>query len=79
MGGGGGGGGEGGFRLFSTWNIVGNKEGFSRKCAYCVRLNFFCLDLVQISIAECDYICTRNVLWCQEHSSHIHDNHETLK
>ena len=22
--------------------------------------------------------CTRNVLWCQVHSSHIHSNHKTL-
>ena len=29
-------------------------------------------------IAKCQYNCTRNVLWCQVHSSHIHSNHETL-
>ena len=29
-------------------------------------------------IAKCQYIdCTRNVLWCQVHSSHIHSNHKT--
>jgi len=27
-------------------------------------------------IAKCQYTdCTRNVLWCQVHSSHIHFNH----
>ena len=30
-------------------------------------------------IAKCQYTdCTRNVLWCQVHSSHIHSNHKTL-
>ena len=28
-------------------------------------------------IAKCQYNCTRNVLWCQVHSSHIHSNHKT--
>ena len=28
-------------------------------------------------IAKCQYNCTRNVLWCQIHSSHIHTNHKT--
>ena len=28
-------------------------------------------------IAKCQYTdCTRNVLWCQVHSSHIHSNHK---
>ena len=31
-------------------------------------------------ITKCQYTdCTRNVLWCQVHSSHIHSNHKTLK
>ena len=29
-------------------------------------------------IAKCQYSCTRNVLWCQVHSSHIHCNQKTL-
>ena len=29
-------------------------------------------------IAKCQYNCTRNVLWCQVHSSHIYAKHETL-
>ena len=30
-------------------------------------------------IAKCQYTdCTRNVLWCQVHSSHIHTNHKTF-
>ena len=30
-------------------------------------------------IAKCQYTdCTRNVLWCQVHSSHIHPNHKTF-
>ena len=30
-------------------------------------------------IAKCQYNdCTRNVLWCQVHSSHIHSNHKTF-
>ena len=30
-------------------------------------------------IAKCHYTdCTRNVLWCQVHSSHIHSNHKTF-
>ena len=29
-------------------------------------------------IAKCQYNGTRNVLWCQVHSSHIHSNHKTL-
>ena len=30
-------------------------------------------------IAKCHYTdCTRNVLWCQVHTSHIHSNHKTL-
>ena len=29
-------------------------------------------------IAKCQYTCTRNVLWCQVHSSDIHFNHKTL-
>ena len=30
-------------------------------------------------IAKCQCTdCTRNVLWCQVHSSHIHSNHKTL-
>ena len=29
------------------------------------------------SIAKCQYNCTRNVLWCQVHSSHTHANHKT--
>ena len=30
-------------------------------------------------IAKCRYTdCTRNVLWCQVHSSHIHSNHKTF-
>ena len=44
---------------------------------------FFCLwvwveeFLIQCSfIAKCQYNCTRNVLWCQVHSSHIHTNHK---
>ena len=28
-------------------------------------------------IAKCQYNCTRNVLWCQVHSSHIHSSHKT--
>ena len=28
-------------------------------------------------IAKCQCNCTRNVLWCQVHSSHIHANHKT--
>ena len=28
-------------------------------------------------IAKCQYNCTRNVLWCQIPSSHIHTNHKT--
>ena len=28
-------------------------------------------------IAKCQYNCTRNVLWCQVCSSHIHSNHNT--
>ena len=28
-------------------------------------------------IAKCQYNCTRNVLWCHVHSSHIHANHKT--
>ena len=28
-------------------------------------------------IAKCQYKCTRDVLWCQVHSSHIHTNHKT--
>ena len=29
-------------------------------------------------IAMCQYSCTRNVLWCQVHSSHIHSSQKTL-
>ena len=29
-------------------------------------------------ITKCQHNCTRNVLWCQVHSSHIHTNHKTL-
>ena len=29
-------------------------------------------------IAKCQYNCTRNVLWCQVLSSHIHANHKAL-
>ena len=30
-------------------------------------------------IAKCQYTdCTRNVLWCQVHSSHSHSNHKTF-
>ena len=29
-------------------------------------------------ICKCQYNCTRNMLWCQVHSSHIHSNHKTL-
>ena len=29
-------------------------------------------------IAKCQYNCTRNVLWCQVQSSHIHANHKAL-
>ena len=29
-------------------------------------------------IAKCQYSCTRNVLWYQVHSLHIHANHKTL-
>ena len=29
-------------------------------------------------IAKCQYSCTRKVLWCQVHSSHIHASHRTL-
>ena len=37
---------------------------------YCLQYNF---------IAKCQYTdCTRNVLWCQVHSSHIHSNHKTF-
>ena len=28
-------------------------------------------------IPKCQYKCTRIVLWCQLHSSHIHSNHKT--
>ena len=28
-------------------------------------------------LAKCRYICTRNVSWCQVHSSHIHASHKT--
>ena len=35
-------------------------------------------DLQYNFIAKCQYNCTRNVLWCQVHSSHIHGNHKTL-
>ena len=32
-----------------------------------------------IFIAKCQYTdCTRNVLWCQVHSSHIHSNHKSF-
>ena len=34
--------------------------------------------IVQYNIvARCQYCCTRNVLWCQVRSSHIHADHET--
>ena len=36
-------------------------------------------DTIQYNfIAKCQYTdCTRNILWCQVHSSHIHSNHKT--
>ena len=34
--------------------------------------------IVQYSfVARCQYLCARNVLWCQVRSSHIQANHET--
>ena len=49
----------------------------------CVRNGMFGLTSTEPSIqynfiAKCQYNCTRNVLWCQVHSSHIHSNHKTL-
>ena len=36
------------------------------------------LNTIQYNfIAKCQYSCTRNVLWCQVHSSHIHSNRKT--
>ena len=38
-----------------------------------------CFILYSIrKIAKCQYICARDVWWCQVHSSHISANHETL-
>ena len=37
------------------------------------------INTVYKFIAKCQYTdCTRNVLWCQVHSSHIHSNHKTF-
>ena len=50
--------------------------------AYCVKLQSLvpsCLQLQYNFIAKCRYTdCTRNVLWCQLHSSYIHSNHKTF-
>ena len=35
------------------------------------------LDIQYNFIAKCQYNCTRNVLWCHVHSSHIHTNRKT--
>ena len=37
-------------------------------CCYAVQYNI---------VAKCQYSCTRNVSWCQIHSSCIHANHRT--
>ena len=34
-------------------------------------------DLQYNLTATCQYNCTRNALWCQVHTSHIHTNHKT--
>ena len=54
-------------------------------CVYCSQMNFCMRAVKPLScilqynfIAKCQYTdCTRNVLWCQVHSSHIHSNHKT--
>jgi len=44
---------------------------------YCILLLY---NIQYNFIAKCQYTgCTRNVLWCQVHSSHIHSNHKTLE
>ena len=45
-------------------------------CIFAVT-NVCSLELQYNFIAKCQYNCTRNVLWCQVHSSHIHANHKT--
>ena len=52
-------------------------------CSYiCLYLSFYLFQYNTIQynfIAKCQYTdCTRNVLWCQVHSSHIHSNHKTF-
>ena len=45
------------------------KERKDRELSQClIQCNF---------IAKCQYNCSRNVLWCQVQSSHIHSNHKT--
>ena len=51
------------FKLGKYYNTIQNKQ-------YSVQYN--------ITIAKCQYKCTRNVLQCQVHSLHIHANHKTL-
>ena len=35
-------------------------------------------DAIQYNfIAKCQYNCTKNILWYQVHSSHIHSKHKT--
>ena len=49
------------------------KAGWCRiKCLFCFEKSKWSSTL----FSKCQYNCTRNVLWCQVHSSHIHANHK---
>ena len=47
-------------------------------CCHC-RIMLHRYNTIQYNfIAKCQYNCTRNVLWCQAYSSHIHSDHKIL-
>ena len=58
-------------------SILYNLFYVSGSCLECWQSFFF--QIQYNFIAKCQYTdCTRNVLWCQVHSSHIHSNHKHL-
>ena len=65
------------FSIHSLWLELCKRKNYTS-----ISLYQYCLLLyntIQYNfIAKCQYNCTRNVLWCQVHSSHIHSNHTTL-
>ena len=51
-----------------------------QQCSMLKLLGFLYTNTIQCNvIAKCQYTdCTRTVLWCQVHSSHINSSHKTF-